>query len=1142
MDNPRQSDESGESSVVGTLILVAILVLLAASVGAFVYLVLGGSATENIDAVVDVNSERIELVETGTVDKVRVVAENGDTLGVLVEPGDEAYVGDQEDVSVIGIRDGTERVLWSGNVEHAGSPEDDETTYHTLTIYAEDADSGERLAGTAQARGKETTIDREYGGELELPEGRHSVSVDADRYYESTESIEVDGDKAVTVELSKYLYSVTINVVDENYNPVSATVYLDSESRNADDGTAEYDAEEGEYEVTVYPDGYPSETRTITVDSDTEETIVVGADVTLTATAVDESGNRMEATVSVDGQSKVTDASSKAAFELADGTYEVYADADGYQQSMQEVTIQNGEQEDITFQMDPEPAQLTVDLADENGNTIEGTVSVDGTSQDTAGGRATFEVARGQTYEVVGDSSGYDAQSRNVEVNEDTNVLFELGKEEADLDVTVVDENGDPVDTTVNVDGSSKTTGADGNTVFTLYTSDEYEVHAEAIEYYEDAYYWTSFNSAESVVMELSPQMNAVAEPYHVEVVPGEEIQWSGADSTYKGGTEPVERYAWDFDDGNAATGETATHAYDSPGEYEVELTISDGHGNTDTAVVTAIVEGSNLDASASVDPSSGDTTTTFTFDGSQSSGDAQITSYHWDFGDGTTATGEVVDHSYSSSGTYDATLTVEDEYGNTDTDTVTVSVDTATVLVGETGSFTLDAGSSDDWRTLNFQNSYKDPVVIAKPLSYNGGHEAHIRVDSVGSSSAQLKIEEWEYLDGSHTTETVHYVVMERGDWVLDDGTHIAADTIDTDDTYATASFPAAFDSTPVVFSQSQTYIGSDPIVTRNRYVDSTGFDVRVQEDEANGAHTTETVGYIAMDQGMGSTEGLNFEAHRLCNCFTDSWRTITFDDSYSSDRNSIIDMQTEDGGNTAGLRWSNFNSGSIDVFVEEEQSNDDETSHTDEAVGYWTFDADGSIYAQESSSDQVHESFENGFDWTVERDESGFDYSVSSNYAKHGDNSLYIYSNDYGTLSKQIPATTREGPYEFHIYQTNDPYDDFQIGWYDGSSQVFRLNVNRETTQNMHIYTNEGNTDTGVEMPHSQWVTVRFTDVDWSAGSFRYTVLDGNGEVVVEDTASFDPSQVSGVDTMRINSASQHSGTGEYYIDYFTGPRQSG
>ena len=1142
MDNPRQSDESGESSVVGTLILVAILVLLAASVGAFVYLVLGGSATENIDAVVDVNSERIELVENGTVDKVRVVSEEGDTLGVLVDPGDEAYVGDQEDVSVIGIRDGSERVLWSGNVEHAGAPDDDTTPYHTLTIYAEDAESGERLSGSAEARGKETVVDREDGGELELPEGRHSLSVDADRYYEATEAVDVDGDKAVTVELTKYLYNVTINVVDENYDPVSSVVYIEEESRNADDGTAEFDREEGEYEVTVYPDGYPSESRDIVVDGETEETFVVGGDITLAATAVDENGDRMEATVEVAGESDYTSPDSKATFALSDGTYDVYANADGYQEASQEVTIQDGEREEITFQMDPEPVELAVDLVNEDGETIEGTVSVDGTAQDTSGGRAVFEVARGETYEVIADSDGYDAQSRNVEMTEDTELLFELGKEEADLDITVVDETGDPVDTTVTVDESSKTTGDDGNVIFTLYTSDEYEAHAEAIEYYEDAYYWTSFDSDEVVEMELDPKMNAVAEPYHVDAQPGEEIEWDGSDSTYKEGTEPVANFAWDFDDGNAATGEVVTHAFDDPGEYEVELTISDEYGNTDTDVVTAVVEGANLDAVASVDPSSGDTTTTFTFDGSQSSGDNQITSYHWDFGDGTTATGEVVDHSYDSSGTYEAVLTVEDEYGNTDTDTVTVSVDTATVLVGETGSFTLDADSDDDWRTLDFQNTYDDPVVIAKPLSYNGGHEAHIRVDSVGSSSAQLKIEEWDYLDGPHTTETVHYVVMERGDWVLDDGTHIAADTIDTDNAYATASFPSTFDSTPVVFSQSQTYIGPDPIVTRNRYVDSTGFDVRVQEDEANGPHTTETVGYIAMDQGMGSTDGLNFEAYRLCDCFTDEWRTITFDDSYSSDRNSILDMQTEDGGNTAGLRWDNFNSGSIDVFVEEEQSSDDETSHTDEVVGYWTFDADGSIYAQESSDDQVHESFENGFDWTVERDESGFDYSVSSNYAKDGDNSLYIYSDDYGTLSKQIPATTREGPYEFHIYQTNDPYDDFHVGWHDGDAQVFRLNVNRETTQNMHIYTNEGDIDTGAELPHSQWVTVRFTDVNWSDGTFRYTVLDGNNEVVVEDTASFDPSQVSEINTMRINSASQWDGTGEYYIDYFTGPRKSG
>lgn len=58
-------------------------------------------------------------------------------------------------------------------------------------------------------------------------------------------------------------------------------------------------------------------------------------------------------------------------------------------------------------------------------------------------------------------------------------------------------------------------------------------------------------------------------------------------------------------------------------------------------------------------------TTETGTFDGSQSSdADGRVASYEWDFGDGSTATGAVVEHAFESAGTYEVRLTVRDDDG----------------------------------------------------------------------------------------------------------------------------------------------------------------------------------------------------------------------------------------------------------------------------------------------------------------------------------------------------------------------------------------------------------------------------------------------------------------------------------------------
>ena len=55
---------------------------------------------------------------------------------------------------------------------------------------------------------------------------------------------------------------------------------------------------------------------------------------------------------------------------------------------------------------------------------------------------------------------------------------------------------------------------------------------------------------------------------------------------------------------------------------------------------------------------------------------DGSIVSYNWDFGDGSPdATTATASHTYATAGTYVATLTVTDDFGDTDTATVTTVV-----------------------------------------------------------------------------------------------------------------------------------------------------------------------------------------------------------------------------------------------------------------------------------------------------------------------------------------------------------------------------------------------------------------------------------------------------------------------------------
>jgi len=129
--------------------------------------------------------------------------------------------------------------------------------------------------------------------------------------------------------------------------------------------------------------------------------------------------------------------------------------------------------------------------------------------------------------------------------------------------------------------------------------------------------------------------------------------------------------YAWNFAGLATATGATASYTFAADGSYSVTLTVTDDANQSDSVTQTVRVSVGAVDQP----PVASFTPTCIglacTFDGSTSTDDGTIVSYAWTFGDPndpTSATGATASHTYTAEGTYNVTLTVTDDGGQTGT------------------------------------------------------------------------------------------------------------------------------------------------------------------------------------------------------------------------------------------------------------------------------------------------------------------------------------------------------------------------------------------------------------------------------------------------------------------------------------------
>ncbi|WP_176159491.1 DUF1800 family protein [Prosthecobacter debontii] len=293
-----------------------------------------------------------------------------------------------------------------------------------------------------------------------------------------------------------------------------------------------------------------------------------------------------------------------------------------------------------------------------------------------------------------------------------------------------------------------------------------------------------------------------------------------------------------------------------------------------------------------------------------------------------------------------------------------------------ESGTLTTPVqNNGDQWNSVTFARTFATaPVVVMGPATQANGEPTVIRVRNVTTTGFQYQIDEWEYTNGYHPAETVHF-------FALTEGTHVFGaqrwqvgrlSAVNRTNTSVTLS---GFTAAPVVLGQVETTAnasgitgkGVKAIKPRISSVTSTGFQVKIETQEADTTTlSNEGIGYIAVSTGTGYLDGKILSAVRTSTAVTSSFATITFP---ATRTNPVLlaQAQSANEADPGEIKMASLSSTSVQLRFQEEASADTETTHAAEDLGYLVLgDMNGEVAAKIEVGD-VTVTQSNATTWTT-------------------------------------------------------------------------------------------------------------------------------------------------------------------------------
>lgn len=220
-------------------------------------------------------------------------------------------------------------------------------------------------------------------------------------------------------------------------------------------------------------------------------------------------------------------------------------------------------------------------------------------------------------------------------------------------------------------------------------------------------------------------------------------------------GSDYPSSWRWDFGDGTNSTSQNPSHTYNLTGSYTVNLTVINAKGTSMIAkagFITAHSAGSPV-ANFTATPVNGMAPLAVQFTDTSANGP---TSWSWDFGDGSSSTSKNPSHTYSTTGTYNVSLTASNSAGTTSLNrTSLVYVTSATGAIPNYNDTYIRAANHDGirWDTTGNGTYYlpgsgggmspihitTDPTVTAGQVTVSRNDSGTIYATSSGTNADTL-------------------------------------------------------------------------------------------------------------------------------------------------------------------------------------------------------------------------------------------------------------------------------------------------------------------------------------------------------------------------------------------------------------------